>query len=143
MQHTGSNHYVAMAGIMIVSGLLSTMNIWADSIDDFGISVNDLYMSILMTGWMVFFMAIYYGDTRVIFVGLIIVIASVAAIRYQLFVSEAQYLRGMIPHHSMAVFMSKRMLEKSVTPALNELLHSIISSQQKEIIFMKEQLQRS
>ena len=32
------------------------------------------------------------------------------------------------------------MLEKPVTPALTELLYSIISSQQKEIIFMKEQL---
>ena len=116
------------------------MNIWADSIYDFNISVNDLYMSILMAGWMVFFMAIYYGDTRMIFVGLLLVISAVAAIRYQLFVSEAQYLRGMIPHHSMAVFMSKRMLEKPVTPALTELLYSIISSQQKEIIFMKEQL---
>jgi len=119
------------------------MNVWADSIDDINFSVNDLYMSVLMAGWMVFFMAIYYGDTRVIFVGLLIIIASIAAIRYQLFVSESQYLRGMIPHHSMAVFMSKRMLEKPTTPALHDLLQSIVSSQRKEITFMKEQLRRS
>ena len=47
-----TNHYVVMFFIMILSGLLSTMNIWVDKVDDIRFSVNDAYMILLMTGWM-------------------------------------------------------------------------------------------
>lgn len=35
-----TNHYVVMFFIMILSGLLSTMNIWVDKVDDIRFSVN-------------------------------------------------------------------------------------------------------
>ena len=35
---------------MILSGLLSTMNVWVDKPDDIRFSINDLYMALLMTG---------------------------------------------------------------------------------------------
>ena len=139
MNHlSGFNHYAIMFGIMIVSGLLSTMNVWADSSDDIHFSLNDLYMSLLMAGWMIFFMALVYGDKWAPFVGLLIAAAAYMAIRYQLFISESQYLQGMIPHHSMAIFMSKRMLERP--NGIGVLLHGIVGSQRKEIDLMKDRL---
>ena len=48
--------------IMILSGLLSTMNVYVDKIDDIRWSLNDIYMTLLMTGWMITFMSIYYKD---------------------------------------------------------------------------------
>jgi len=45
MHHTQSNHYnhyVVMFFIMIISGLLSTMNLWVDKLDDIRISLNDV-----------------------------------------------------------------------------------------------------
>ena len=59
-------------------------------------------------------------------------------IRTQLFVTEVQFLRGMIPHHSMAVMMSKR-LEKKPN-SIQHLLDQIIQTQEKEIIIMKSYL---
>ncbi len=122
--------------IMILSGLLSTMNVYADKLDDIRWSLNDIYMTTLMTGWMLTFMSIYYKDVTPFIVGSGIVIFSFYAIRTQLFISQDQYLLGMIPHHSMAILMSKRLLTKdnSITPFLNK----IITTQIKEIEYMKQ-----
>ena len=49
MNHSKINHYTVMFFVMILSGLLSTMNIWVDKIDDIRLSINDFYMSLLMT----------------------------------------------------------------------------------------------
>jgi uncharacterized protein (DUF305 family) len=44
---------------------------------------------------------------------------------------------GMIPHHSMAVHMSKKLLEKENN--IGDFLKNIINTQEKEITFMKSQ----
>jgi hypothetical protein len=136
MHQQHSNHYIIMFCIMILSGLLSTMNVYADKLDDIRWSLNDIYMTTLMTGWMLTFMSIYYKDVTPFIVGSGIVIFSFYAIRTQLFISQDQYLLGMIPHHSMAILMSKRLLTKdnSITPFLNK----IITTQIKEIEYMKQ-----
>lgn len=42
---TSHNHYVTMFFIMIFSGLLSTMNVWVDKVDDIRFSINYVYES--------------------------------------------------------------------------------------------------
>lgn len=136
MIHNNYNHYIVMFWIMIVSGFLSTMNIWADKFDDTRFSINDLYMTLLMTGWMFFFMGLWYRNINIFFIGFILVIVSFLCIRTQFLVSTRQYIIGMIPHHSMAVHMSKKLLEKEST-SLNSFVKNIIQTQEKEINFMK------
>ena len=127
-----------MSIIMILAGLLSTMNMWVDKLSDIRFSLNDIYMVGLMKGWMLFFMGLWYSYTKGAIYGLIVVLVFYLAIRYQIFVSEKDYLNGMIPHHSMAIHMSKRLKEKenSVQP----LLDSIINGQEQEIELMKQRL---
>jgi len=60
MKHSQTNHYVIMFFIMVLSGLLSTMNVWVNKVDDIRFSINDLYMTLLMTGWMFLFMGLVY-----------------------------------------------------------------------------------
>ncbi len=127
-----------MTFIMIASGLLSTMNVWANKLDDIRWSMNDMYMIFLMTGWMLVFMGIYYSYIPGAVVGSLCVALCIYGIRTQAFVSERQFLLGMIPHHSMAVHMSKQLLTKRNTIA--PLLNSIIRSQEQEIQYMKEKL---
>lgn len=117
--------------IMIISGLLSTMNIWVDDISHIRLSLNDLYMILLMTGWMLFFMGIIYKEFIVIVIGFILVVFNVYLIRNQMFINEYQYRIGMIPHHSMAIHMSKKLLEKE--NVINEFLRNLIKTQEKEI----------
>jgi hypothetical protein len=135
INNNDNNHYIIMFIIMTLSGLLSTMNIWVDKIEDVRFSINDLYMILLMTGWMFLFNGLYYNSKNILLFGLILVIISIWCIRKQFFVSEKQYKLGMIPHHSMAIHMSKKLLEKENN--IQPLLKNIINSQVKEINYMK------
>lgn len=133
MNHT--NHYTIMFSIMILSGLLSTMNVWVDKIDDIRFSINDVYMTLLMTGWMFLFMGLIYQEKNMFFISLALVVFNIWAIRNQFLVTEKQYRLGMIPHHSMAVFMSKKLLKKenNITP----FIENIIKTQENEILILK------
>jgi len=136
MKHSQANHYVIMFVIMVLSGLLSTMNVWVDKIDDIRFSMNDAYMTLLMTGWMFLFMGVIYQEMVVGFIGLSLVIFNMWCIRSQFLITERQYKLGMIPHHSMAVHMSKKLLEKdnNITPFVT----NIIKTQEDEILILKK-----
>ena len=144
MKHSNSNnnHYIVMFFIMLLSGLLSTMNIWVDKLDDIRFSINDGYMILLMTGWMFLFMGLFYKELNIFIIGLLLVIVNIWCIRNQFLVSENQYKLGMIPHHSMAIHMSKRLLEKGNNNNNDNIpivfLENIINTQEKEILFMKK-----
>ena len=135
MKHM-NNHYTVMFCIMILSGLLSTMNIWVDKWDDIRLSINDMYMTLLMTGWMFLFMGLYYGEFLILWLGLLLVIINIIFIRTQFMITIDQYMLGMIPHHSMAIHMSKKLIQ--LTP--NEFVSNIITTQEKEIEYMKKYL---
>ena len=128
--------------IMLISGLITTMNVYVDKISDIRLSINDLYMTLLMTGWMFAFMGIYYMNIKVFLLGICLVIFNIWAIRTQFLISQKQFLLGMIPHHSMAVHLSKKLLGNmnsgtNVSNDMKMFLDTIISTQNKEIDFMK------
>jgi hypothetical protein len=129
------NHYFLMFLIMVASGALSTMSVWADKWSDVRFSLNDCYMILLMSGWMILFMGLIAGDHTPMVVGGALALSAFIAIRTQLFVTQDQYLAGMIPHHSMAVHMSRKLLLKPNTIA--PFLEQIVNTQEKEIDFMK------
>jgi hypothetical protein len=136
MNHTGYNHYIVMFVIMIISGLLSTMNVWADKLEDIRFSINDAYMILLMTGWMFLFMGLYYQEPVILVIGALLVIANIWCIRTQFMVTPDQYVLGMIPHHSMAILMSKRLIQ-SYPSSMKNFATDIIRTQEREIDFMK------
>jgi len=136
MKHLDSNHYVIMFFIMVFSGLLSTMNIWVDKVDDIRFSINDAYMTLLMTGWMFLFMGLIYQELIVFFIGLSLIIFNIWCIRNQFLITETQYRLGMIPHHSMAVHISKKLLEKENNKS--SFVKNIIKTQENEIVILKQ-----
>ncbi len=135
MKHLEKNHYTIMFFIMILSGLLSTMNVWVDKVDDIRFSINDLYMALLMCGWMFLFMGLIYREIMIIVIGLLLVIVNIWCIRNQFFITEREYRLGMIPHHSMAVHMSKKLLEKE--GKISPFVENIIKTQENEIVILK------
>lgn len=122
---------------MILSGLLTTMNVWVDKWDDIRFSINDIYMTLLMTGWMFLFMGIYYSEILIILLGIFLVVTNIWCIRTQFMVTNEQYILGMIPHHSMAILMSKKLIQHP-SPLLHDFVSNIITTQEKEIEYMKE-----
>jgi len=136
MKHSSANDYLIMFFIMILSALLSTMNVWADKYQDIRFSINDVYMAFLMGGWMLLFMGLLNKEPKIVFLGFLIVAINIGFIRSQFLVTEEQYKLGMIPHHSMAVHMSKKLLEKNNN--IPDFLKNVINSQESEIQFMKK-----
>jgi len=140
ISHLHFNHYTIMFFIMVISGLLSTMNVWVDKLDDIRFSLNDVYMTLLMTGWMFLFMGLIYQEINVFFIGLSLVIVNIWCIRNQFLITETQYKLGMIPHHSMAIHMSKQLLEKekNTSLSLRPFIQNIIDTQENEIKILKK-----
>lgn len=138
MKHNKYNHYIVMFFIMILSGILSTMNVWVDKYSDIRFSINDVYMVLLMTGWMFLFMGLFYKEFPITIIGFVLVIVNIWCIRNQFWVNQNQYILGMIPHHSMAVLMSKKLLEQKNN--IRPFLENLIKTQESEIIFMKKKI---
>jgi hypothetical protein len=121
---------------MVLSGLLTTMNVWVDKMEDIRFSINDFYMIFLMTGWMFLFMGLIYKEINIFFIGLFFVLFNIWGIRTQFLVTDNQYKLGMIPHHSMAIHMSKKLLEKNNNNL--PLVKEIIKTQENEINIFKK-----
>lgn len=137
---TSVNDIIIMFIIMIIASIITGMNMWVNSLDDVRLHLNDVYMGISMTGWMFFLMGIFYSTSNIIWIGLFTIIISTYLIRNQVFINEGEYLSSMIPHHSMAILMSKKLKEKDVITnnVIDDLVNNIILTQQEEIDIMKK-----
>jgi hypothetical protein len=127
-------------GMMIIHLFIMPYVMIADP-EDFRISLNGVYMAVFAGAAMVVLEALRHPLS---FEGwvltLVLLTASAAAIRRQLFVSDTQYLRDMIPHHSMAVLTSRPRVERAQSPEVRELAAGILRAQITEIIEMKKLL---
>lgn len=111
------------------------MNVWVDKVEDMRFSINDAYMTLLMTGWMFLFMGWIDQEWMICFIGIFLVVINIVCIRTQFLVTDRQYTLGMIPHHSMAIHMSKKLLEKDTKLSL--FMTDLIERQEKEIKILK------
>jgi len=57
--------------------------------------------------------------------------------------ADADFVRGMIPHHQGAIDMAKVVLAHGKDPELTKLATSIIADQEKEIAMMREWLKKN
>ena len=131
--------------IMLIAGLFTTMNTWVAKWSDIRIlHMNDMYMILLMASLMIFLTILsddkkHFNKNLLIFFG-ILVILIFWLIRKQIFVTDSQYLKGMIPHHSMAILMSEKIRERTQNPQIKKLADQIIKSQTEEIKQMNDML---
>lgn len=125
--------------IMFISGLLSGMNVFVIRLSDIRLNINDILMTLLMCSWMLLFMGFYYDNNNWILYGLLSVIIVLYFIRTQKLTTKSQFIRSMIPHHSMGIKMSHGLLEnnKKINPKLELLALDIIETQNREIEIMK------
>ena len=132
-------HEIApMFVIMFIAGLLTSMNVYTTNFDDMRWSLNDVYMSLMMCGWMFLIWGVVYQNTKQTIIGLMLLTIAFYGIRTQFLITPNQYIKSMIPHHSMAITMSKELLQNQQPDAqLTSLANSIITTQQSEINLMK------
>jgi hypothetical protein len=131
----------------VLAGFLSTMNMWVYRLDDARFHLNDVYMVLLMTCWMMLFTLFTTWDgynsmstenTNAICFFIFMIGLIIYCIRNQILITDEQYLNGMIPHHSMAILMSKKIKEKTKNNKIKTLASNIIESQEREIKLMND-----
>lgn len=145
-----TGHYVGLMWMLLLSfvAMYALMYSMVDAYDAVYHNVNQFYMAGLMAAPMMAIelvvMAGMYKNKRLnvalIAVSLLAAAAFFMGIRRQAAVSEEQFLRSMIPHHSGAILMCRE--AQIETLAVKQLCEGIISSQQTEIDQMKALLQR-
>ena len=125
---------VVMYGLMYLNTL---------QLDHVTFSETRAYMALLMgaamAGVMLAFMLKMYANRRVnvgIFVGSSVLFClALWLVRSQATIGDVAYMKGMIPHHSIAILTSER--ARITDPRVRKLADQIILSQRKEIAEMK------
>jgi hypothetical protein len=151
-QHAGHgdrNHYLRLVGMIVLSfiSMYVLMYSMANSFADVYNSLNQVYMAGLMTAPMVvielWLMSSMYQQKRL---NAAVIAASVAAgilfftfIRQQTLISDRQFLRSMIPHHSGAILMCEGASLQD--QRIKDLCKEIIASQRREIDQMRALLE--
>ncbi|HEY0943909.1 MAG TPA: DUF305 domain-containing protein [Opitutaceae bacterium] len=131
--------FFTMYGVMFLN---------VDRWDHVALSLSRVYMTLLMVSAMAITMlllmrSMYPSRTAnlAILIGSVVVfVGSLVLLRTQTPISDAQYMKAMIPHHSSAIMVSRNATLRD--PKTQELAKAIIESQEREIAEMKAALAR-
>jgi hypothetical protein len=124
--------------------LLVMSLIMTDSSKNITFSMGKFYMSVIM--------ALLMGLTEVVMFDvhmknvsikyylplIFLLVVFVYLYRNQLYIEDKDYLEEMIEHHSMALLTSEEILQKTQSERVKKLAENIISTQEKEIEYMRQ-----
>lgn len=147
MQGMSYNKFSVM---MIISFIIMyiVMFLNMDSLSHYHTSTTRIYMAILMVAPMAVVMMLMMGkmypnkklNTGIILTAIVVFIITLIGLRTQTPISDVQYMKAMIPHHSSAIMVSKH--ANIQDPEVKKLSEQIIQSQEKEIAEMEAMLNR-
>ncbi|MEO6136117.1 MAG: DUF305 domain-containing protein [Ginsengibacter sp.] len=131
--------FIFMYGIMFLNIV---------ELNHFYISINRIYMALLMTSAMAVIMIAMmykmYPDKKrnnwIMIIASVVFAFTLAGVRTQTPISDVQYMKAMIPHHSSAILTSENANIKDAE--VRKLADGIIEAQVKEIAEMKAMLKR-
>jgi hypothetical protein len=124
------------------------MYVMIDTLNDFYLNINQVYMTLMMVAPMVIIMLVgmrsMYKNKRLnyalIVASVVVFVGSFFLIRSQFPVGDTQFVRSMIPHHSGAILMCRE--AQLSDPELITLCEEIIAAQREEITQMETILSR-
>ena len=135
-----------MIGSFIIQ--LSVMSfIMTNSVTNITLSVGKFYMSVIMAvlmGVLEVLMFDFHMQTISIQYYLTLIFLLVMFVylyRNQIYIEDKDYLNEMIEHHSMALLTSEEILQHTKSERVKKLAENIISTQEKEIKYMKQLIQ--
>ncbi len=142
MHKASYGRFVAMVTTSTLLGF-GAMYVSTYQLDHLYFSWNRVFMALVMGGIMTMVMMLFmwrmYPNTRanyaVLAAAALLLVGGVALARSQATVGEVDWMKAMIPHHSIAILTSERATISD--PRVRELADQIIESQRKEIAEMK------
>ena len=136
-------HIIQFVVMIIVGVCFNPMNMLAYRFDDLYLSLTLFYGGVLMASNMmwsheiVHYLSMGHFNQNIFILGLVLSGISIYLLRSQLFVTDEQWLKRMISHHSTALTTSHNILNKTKNMEVKELASDIIEIQDDEIEFMK------
>jgi Ca2+/Na+ antiporter len=126
---------------ILVMGLIMT-----NTYKNITFSIGKFYMSVIMAVLMGLLEVLMYDiHMRIISVSYYLTLFFVLCVfiylyRNQMYIEDKDYLEEMIEHHSMAILTSDEILQKTKSERVKKLAESILTTQEKEIEYMKQLL---
>lgn len=135
------HHAITMIVSMILIQVFAMPYIMTASPDDVYFSVTQGWMGAAMGTLMVAADGLMHPlPLWVWMITATVFVVAVLGYRYQIGVSDREYLHDMIPHHSMAVLTSERILQKTTNTTIIRLAEGIRDAQVREIAEMRRLL---
>jgi uncharacterized membrane protein (DUF106 family) len=133
---------------MIIVGILfNPMNILAYRVSDIYLALTLFYGGLLMASNMmwaheiVHYISMGHFNINVFITGIVLsIMVSILLLREQYMVSDKEWLKRMISHHSTALTTSHKIKERTKDNKIKRLAEEIIETQEKEIKIMKSWL---
>ena len=137
--------YTMIIGSFIIQFIVMSC-IMTNSYKNITFSVGKFYMSVIMALLMglleVFMFDIHMRIISLYYYLILFFILSIFIYLYrnQIYIEDKDYLTEMIEHHSMALLTSNEILQKTQSERIKKLAESILTTQEKEIEYMKQLL---
>jgi len=118
--------------------------IMTNSYKNITFSIGKFYMSVIMAVLMGLIEVLMFDIhmrtiSYIYYLSLFFVLVTfVYLYRNQFYVDDKEYLKEMIEHHSMALLTSEEILQNSHSERVKKLAENIISTQEKEIEYMRQ-----
>jgi uncharacterized protein (DUF305 family) len=146
ISHSTSYRKLIWMAIISFASMYILMYSMVDKFSNVIPNVNQFYMAAVMAAPMLIMelliMRSMYKNkklnTAFIAISGIVLVVCFLFIRNQTAVSDKQFLKSMIPHHAAAILMVEQ--TEIEDPEIKKLANDIITSQQREIDFMKAKL---
>ena len=135
--------YTMMIGSFIIQFIVMSC-IMTNSYKNITFSVGKFYISVIMALLMglleVFMFDIHMRIISLYYYLILFFILSIFIYLYrnQIYIEDKDYLTEMIEHHSMAVLTSEEILQKTQSERIKKLAESILTTQEKEIEYMRQ-----
>lgn len=142
MELTYSLWFMMISSFLIQLSVMSI--IMTNSIQNITLSMGKFYMSVVMAVLMGLIEVLMFDIhmktiSDVYYLTLIFVLVMfVYLYRNQVYIDDKEYLNEMIEHHSMALLTSEEILQKTHSERVKKLATNIISTQEKEIEYMRQ-----
>lgn len=134
-----------MIGSFIIQ-LIIMSSIMTNSYKNITFSMGKFYMSVIMALLMGLLEVLMY-DIHMRIISLyyyaplfFMLCIFVYLYRNQMYIDDKEYLKEMIEHHSMAILTSDEILQKAKSERVKKLAETILTTQEKEIEYMKQLL---
>ena len=143
-----NKNQVIMFIVMVILGMgFNPMNILAYRFSDLYISLTLFYGGLLMASNMIWgheivhYFSMGHINLKTFGIGILLsLLVSQLLLRSQFLVSDEQWLKRMISHHSTALTTSNIIYNRTENPKIKKLSKEIIDTQEKEIKLMKSLL---